>query len=130
MVHLYAIGFIDVITLYCTGICCWSFRKYLDWLVPRFVVVLDTSEDDVLVVALPALTSLGFSLKTQFHQVLPSLCNLLWRSGGQGQGGQRINALRAVLKSIRALVRQLHVAESTAVLVSPPYIPEGIWFEN
>lgn len=80
--------------------------------------MLDTSEDDVLVVALPALTALGFSLKAQFHQVLPSLCNLMCRSGGQGQGGQRINALRAVLKTIRTLVRQLHVSETTAVLVS------------
>lgn len=101
----------------CLGVCRWK-PGSLSWVIHRFLLVLETSTPDVLLVALPALASLGFYLKNQYHQLLPYLSRLLARDRCKGRDDQWIEVQRATLRTIRILVQQLNVADSACALVS------------
>ncbi|GMH33501.1 hypothetical protein BSKO_01335 [Bryopsis sp. KO-2023] len=97
------------------GVCRSCFARYLHWLVPRFIMVLETSEDDVLVVALSSLSCVGFALQSRFHRILPSLSAILSRS----RVAVRAGIQRPVLHCLRGLLQELQVSELAGAIIRP-----------
>eukprot|EP00210_Caulerpa_lentillifera_P007080 g6773.t1 len=89
--------------------------SYFKWLIPRFVLLLETGEWEMVSIALSTLNAFGPALQEHLHQLLPAILNLLDSLCCSAMKEVQLS----VLKSLQEFIPNIHVPELATSLAIP-----------
>lgn len=88
-------------------------HHHLNWLIPRFILVLETSDNEIRIAAIKNLSTMGYAIQPNFHQIWPFLSKLLTTKDNT------FKLQISILNLIESWMSQIRVSSHTSAVLLP-----------